>query len=154
MKNANFRKQTGQSMVEYTVILVALTTALIGIGTSSNESHLGSVGLNKKQDGSLLNVVHRRYTEQTYALSISDLVEHPDYGALADYYAQQEKYPQLVPHLKKGDKYLDQVADGVGKAAEAVDRLKDFKPRDLVDQREKEIGKVKDKIKNQLTDIF
>jgi len=154
MLRANLRRQKGQSMVEYTVILVALTTALIGIGIADNGNHEGSVGLNKNQEGSLLNVVHRRYTEQTYALSMSELVEHPDYGELAAYYSGQDKYPLLVPHLQTGDRYLDQMADGVGKAASTVDQLKNFKPQDLVDRGEQEISNVKNEIKNQLTDVF
>lgn len=150
----NKHYQSGQSMVEYTVILIAITAALMGLGLGPGESKFGTIGLNKNEQDSLLNVMHRRYTEQTYALSMSDLVEHPDYGELSSYYDSLDKYPLISPQLANGDRYLDRVSDTVGDAARTVDELRNFSPQDLVDQGGNVIDSVKDQMRDQLRNAF
>ena len=113
------RLQQGQSMVEYTVVLVALTTALMTAG-------LGSVGLSKNDDQSLLQAMHQRYTTQAYSLSITELPEGRDLAELADYYNSLDKYPELSQRLQDASESINKVSQGIAKVSDGVNTLKAY----------------------------
>ena len=110
------RQQLGQSMVEYVVITAALVSALLLAG-------LGSVGLSKNDDQSLLQAVHERYTDQAYALSISEIPEGRDLTELADYYDEMGKYPTLADNLATGAETLADISRGISDASDVVSQL-------------------------------
>ena len=147
--NKRCAKQQGQSMVEYTVILMALTVALLGIGYSDST---GNIGLNKDEEGSLLNAVHNRYTEQAYALSITELPEHPDYGDLVQYYASHNKYPSLQPWLNDADSALNQFESNVLGIENKVNTLSELSPESLVKLGKQELENAKDDAIDQIKD--
>ena len=113
------RSQQGQSMVEYTVVLVALTTALMTAG-------LGSVGLSKNDDQSLLQAMHQRYTTQAYSLSITELPEGRDLAELAAYYDSLDKYPELSKRLQEASESINKVSQGISKVSDGVNTLKAY----------------------------
>ena len=116
---ANGCLQAGQSMIEYSVILVALTTALMAAG-------LGSVGLSKNDDQSLMQALHQRYTAQAYALSVTELPEGRDLGELAAYYQDLNKYPELAAQLQDASIAINQASQGIAKATQGINTLKSY----------------------------
>ena len=106
-------------MIEYSVILVALTTALMAAG-------LGSVGLTKNDDQSLMQALHQRYTAQAYALSVTELPEGRDLGELADYYQSLDKYPELATQLQDASLAINRVSQGIAKATQGINTLKSY----------------------------
>lgn len=103
-------RQRGQSMVEYTVVVAALTLALLAPGLGSNES--------------LRQAVVNQQNGYSYAISLSDMPETDDLTELADYYDSLEKHPELSKDLRSGDKAMKDFAD---KYMETTGKLKDFK---------------------------
>lgn len=134
-------------MVEYTVILMALTVALLGIGYSDTT---GNIGLNKDEKGSLLNAVHNRYTEQAYALSITELPEHPDYGNLVSYYKSHNKYPSLQPWLSDADNALNKFESNVLGIEDKVNTLTELSPESIVKLGKQQLESAKDDAVNQI----
>ena len=136
----------GQAMVEYVVILAALSAALIAAGN-------GSIGLSKKDDGSLIKAMHERYTEQAYALSISEAPETDNLAELADYYNSLNKYPALSSKLEVAADTLTKVTNGLAIIDEGLTTLKKYTdPKEalkLIDA-----DKIKDEVKNQLKDAI
>jgi hypothetical protein len=106
-------------MVEYTVILVALTTALMTAG-------LGSVGLSKNDDQSLLQGLHKRYTTQAYSLSITELPEGRNLTELAEYYESLDKYPELRQRLQDAAASITKVSQGITQVSSGVNTLKSY----------------------------
>lgn len=102
--------QRGQSMVEYTVVVVALALALLAPGLGSNES--------------LRQAVENQQNGYSYAISLSDIPETDDLTELADYYDSLEKYPDLSSDLRGGDQAMK---DFVDKYMETTGKLTDFK---------------------------
>ncbi len=96
--------QTGQSMVEYVVILAALTAALLTPG-------LGSVGLTQNDSDSLLRAAASKHRGHGYALSLSEIPETDDLAELATYYDSLGKYPELSAQLGSGASALGQLAN-------------------------------------------
>jgi Flp pilus assembly pilin Flp len=132
----------GQAMVEYIVILVALSAALISAGN-------GSIGFSKDDKDSLVQALHNRYTTQAYALSISEIPEGRDLGELADYYVALDKYPGLSPKLRTADKTLDKLTSGLENLNKGIDSLKKYAdPKNALDLIDTDT--VKDQIKNEL----
>lgn len=116
--------QLGQSMVEYTVILIALSAALFTV-TSSDYGHVGTQKLDvndpnfEKYDRSLLQAMHNRYEAQSYGLRISDLPER-NIDEITGYYNRLEKFPtlsseiaQVSSNLNKLNQNLNDINDGI-----------------------------------------
>jgi Flp pilus assembly pilin Flp len=136
----------GQAMVEYIVILVALSAALISAGN-------GSIGFSKDDKDSLVQALHNRYTTQAYALSISEIPEGRDLGELADYYLALDKYPGLSPKLKTADEALTVVTSGLDLVTTGLDGLKEYAdPKNALNLIDTDTIKdqVKDELKNAL----
>lgn len=98
------RRQTGQSMVEYVVILAALSAALLAPG-------LGSVGITQNESGSLLEAIASKHRGHSYALSLSEIPETDDLTELSVYYGTLGKYPELSPQLAAGASTLGNLAN-------------------------------------------
>ncbi|MGD2117609.1 MAG: hypothetical protein PVG66_04560 [Chromatiales bacterium] len=98
------QKQRGQSMVEYVVILSALTAALLMPG-------LGSVGTSQSDANSLLKAVADKHRGHGYALSLSEIPETADLAELAAYYESLGKYPELSPQIKTGAQKLGEFSN-------------------------------------------
>lgn len=94
-------------MIEYTVILVALTTTLYSVTQGLSTSEV--VGVNKDQDGTLMNALHQSYTSQNLAIRISELPEYSDLSEMKKYYDQLEKFPTLANQLKSADTQMNNV---------------------------------------------
>jgi len=104
MQQINVRLQTGQSMVEYVVILAALTAALLTPG-------LGSVGLTQNDADSLLRAAANKHRGHGYALSLSEIPETDDLVQLSAYYDSLGKYPDLSAQLASGAGTLTQLSN-------------------------------------------
>lgn len=65
---AKMKYQSGQSMVEYVVVLSALMAALYAVTDEP-----GAVGMNKNQDPSLMHAIHQRYSNQNFALRLTQI---------------------------------------------------------------------------------
>ena len=102
---AGHAQQRGQAMVEYVVILAALTAALLLAGNGSVED--------------LRQAVVDRHRGQSYALSLSEIPETDDLELLAEYYRDLGKYPELADQLGNAGGQLGQLADQL----EATNRL-------------------------------
>ena len=102
--------QRGQSMVEYTVVVMALALALLAPGLGSNES--------------LRQAVVNQQNGYSYAISLSDMPETDDLTELADYYDSLGKHPELSKDLRSGDQAMKDFAD---KYMETTGKLKSFK---------------------------
>ena len=98
------QKQRGQSMVEYVVILSALTAALLMPG-------LGSVGTSQSDANSLLKAVADKHRGHGYAVSLSEIPETDDLTELADYYESLGKYPELTPQIQAGAQALGEFSN-------------------------------------------
>lgn len=119
--------QRGQSMVEYTVILIALTTALYTITSSGDRGKL--IGSDKHQPDSLLQAMHQHYTQQSYALRLSQLPERHSQQDLAQYYDALNKYDALAPQLNNWAASVNQLN---GKVMSANQNIKNV--RSQIDQ--------------------
>lgn len=109
-------RQRGQSMVEYVVILAALTAALLTAGNGSVEA--------------LRNSVVDWHRGQSYALSLSEIPETDDLGELATYYQDLGKYPELADQLAGAGDSLDTLADRLQQTNQL---LGDFNPKDIAE---------------------
>jgi hypothetical protein len=108
VNNYSLKKhQKGQSMIEYTVILIALTTTLYSVTQGSSTT--GIVGTNKDQKGSLMNALHERYTDQSLAIRITELPEYRDLGEISTYYNQLNKFPTLSGQIYRADAEMDKL---------------------------------------------
>ncbi|MCP3671731.1 MAG: hypothetical protein GY814_15135 [Gammaproteobacteria bacterium] len=103
------QNQRGQSMVEYVVVLAALTAALLAPG-------LGSVGVTQDDTDSLLRAVASKHRGHGYALSLSEIPETDTLSELSEYYDSLGKYPDLSAQLASGADVLDQLASTLNTA--------------------------------------
>jgi len=97
--------QRGQSMVEYTVILAALTAALLAAGRGSVDE--------------LRKAVIDKQRGYSYAVSLSEIPESGDLTEIAAYYKRLDKYPGIQAELAAGGRKLGQFA----RQLEQADRL-------------------------------
>lgn len=104
----------GQSMVEYTVILAALSLVLFGVGEGSS-SQLSTAVQNKQ----------RGYT---YALSLSTIPETDNYLELANYYDSLGKFPELSRQMHIVADPLNDVVEGWISVTEPFRGLGPLKP--------------------------
>jgi Flp pilus assembly pilin Flp len=93
----NARKYTtGQAMVEYAVVLVALTLAVLAVGdgdfSTPEDSNIDE----------LRQAVDFRYRGYTYAVSLSEYPESEDLLEIADYYDSLGKHPELADQMRGG----------------------------------------------------
>ena len=148
-KNIDCNRQVrmqGQAMVEYVVILVALSAALISAGN-------GSIGFSKNDDGSLVQALHNRYTTQAYALSISEIPESRSLTELAEYYKGLDKYPALSSKLETAGNTLNKVTNGLAIVDKGIDGLKAYTdPKNALDLIDTDT--IKNQIKDQLKDAI
>tara|TARA_Y100001935_G_scaffold255643_1_gene270415 strand:- start:19542 stop:19943 length:402 start_codon:yes stop_codon:yes gene_type:complete len=91
--------QKGQSMVEYVVIIGALSAALILPG-------LGSIGIIPTDQDSVLEGFSNKHRGHGFAISLSEMPETDSLAELAAYYERLGKYPELTPQLKAGSQKL------------------------------------------------
>lgn len=89
-------RQAGQSMVEYTVILVALTMAVLAVG-DGDFSTPGDSNIDELRQA--IDFSHRGYT---YAVSLSEYPESEDLLVIAEYYNDLGKHPQLADQMSGG----------------------------------------------------
>jgi Flp pilus assembly pilin Flp len=136
----------GQAMVEYIVILVALSAALISAGN-------GSIGFSKNDNGSLVQALHNRYTEQAYAISISESPEFNDLNKLAEYYESLDKYPSLRGHLNTAGNTMTQLTNGLASVDQGLNNLETFAdPSGALDLIHPDA--ITDEVRNQFIDAF
>lgn len=103
-------------MVEYVVILAALTAALLLAGNGSVEA--------------LRQAVVDKQRGHSYALSLSELPETDDLGQLAEYYDALGKYPELATQLHSGSQQLGGLADRLEQTNQV---LGNFDPRAIAE---------------------
>lgn len=120
MKSTIRKLQTGQSMVEYVVILAALMAALLAPG-------LGSIGTDQTEQDSLLKAVVDKHRGHTYALSLSEIPETDDMASLSNYYDSLGKYPDLSQQLGKVGRFTG----GLKQLGSALNQLPNYLPPTL-----------------------
>ena len=127
------RHQLGQSMVEYTVLLIALTAAMLTV----SGGEYGHVGTRKstpteqhyqQYDRSLMQAVHQRYRAQSYGLRITELPEL-NVDGLSQYYNRLEKFPALSSEINKVAGHLNKVNQNFNDVNEGLSKLKVLKKR-------------------------
>lgn len=101
------KRQQGQAMAEYLVVLMVLVAALLAPG-------LGSVGVDQSERDSLLWAVTNKHRGHMYALSLSEIPETDDLVKLSAYYDVLGKYPELSPQLQAGGQKLGELAQRLG----------------------------------------
>lgn len=109
----------GQAMVEYTVILVALTLAVLAVGDGD---------FSTPEDGNineLRQAVQFKYRGYSYALSLSEIPESDDLGEVADYYDSLGRHPELASKLGAGDSAVDNLVETY---VDTTGRLRNFNP--------------------------
>ena len=128
MNNSSQRhRQAGQSMIEYTVILVALTTTLYSV--TQGPSTTTVIGTDKDQDNSLMQGMHRRYSEQSFGLRITDLPEYSNIDDIKGYYENLGKYPELSKKLVSAAASINQVTAGLDTLNNHIEQLASYKER-------------------------
>ena len=123
--NALKKYQKGQSMVEYTVILIALTTTLYSV--TQDSSTVDIVGTNKDQTGSLMHALHERYTDQSLAIRITELPEYSDLSEISAYYNQLNKFPTLSGQIYRADAEMNKLKNQLDTYNGYVQNLKKYK---------------------------
>jgi hypothetical protein len=113
--------QRGQSMVEYTVILMALTLALLAPWGSRPGS---PVGVTENDQGSLLKAVADKHRGHGYAVSLSEIPETDQLADLADYYERLDKYPELTPQLKTGAAMMNKFSNQLTSLSSMISKFK------------------------------
>jgi len=134
------RYQSGQSMIEYTVILMALTALLVNVSGDPDESTLG---LSSEDKNTLMYSVHQRYTAQDFGLRVSELPERENLDDITNYYDELEKFPDL-------SKKLNSVASSINTVTEAVDDIES----NISTLSNYDLDAVKDDVKSLAEDQF
>ena len=127
-------RQAGQSMVEYVVVLMALTAALLytDYTTRSGESlPKGYIGTSESDQGSLIQAINQKHRGHSYALSLSEIPETDDLQQLKIYYDSLNKYPQFSPQLGSIASKIGQVSSNLNKVTNTVNQLKKYIPPNL-----------------------
>lgn len=110
-------RQTGQSMVEYTIVLVALTMALLAVNDGSNNG-----------DGNIYQLqqaIVEKFRGYSYAVSLSEYPESDNLTDIADYYDSMGKHPELAKQLREGDAKVTEIIDNY---VDVTAPLRDFEP--------------------------
>ena len=107
-------------MVEYTVILAALTLAVLAAGDGDYST---------PEDGNineLRQAVQFKYRGYSYALSLSEIPESDNLVEVADYYDSMGRHPELAKQLAAGGGSLDSMVEDY---IDVTSALKDFNPQ-------------------------
>ncbi len=128
--NGLFR-QSGQSMVEYVVILIALSLVLLVADREGKRIPDGYIGSTESDQGSLIQAINQKHRGQGYALSLSEIPETDDLVDLQAYYDRLGKYPELSKQLGNIGTKLGQVNSGISKATKVVRTIKKCVPPKL-----------------------
>jgi Flp pilus assembly pilin Flp len=121
---SGIKRELGQAMVEYAVILAALTAALfIGYANRTGRPATGDVE-------QLRQAIDFKYRGYSYAVSLSEYPETDSWGELADYYDSLGKYPGLSGNLRSGQNAMQAF---VNTYASVTTGFADFDPGDLPD---------------------
>jgi len=124
-------KQRGQSMVEYVVILMALSAALLTVDYTSRtgvDMPEGYIGTSEADEGSLIQAIHMKHRGHNYALSLAEIPETDDWVALADYYDSLNKYPELSAQIRSGGDKLGQLTSGINNITAGVNKVGSYMP--------------------------
>src|ERR1044071_2996478 len=111
--------QSGQSMVEYAVVLAALTLAVLAIG-DGDFSTPGDSNMNE-----LRQAIDYRYRGYSYAVSLSEIPEAENPLEVAEYYDSLGKYPELASQMSGG---YSTIEDYVDRYVNFTSGLRDFDP--------------------------
>jgi hypothetical protein len=102
----NKNSQSGQSMVEYVVVLAVLTLAVLGMGdgdfSTPEDSNIDE----------LRQAINYRHGGYSYAVSLSEIPEAESPLEVAQYYDSLGKHPELASQMSGGysaiQNYVDQ----------------------------------------------
>jgi hypothetical protein len=125
MKIARKEFQSGQSMVEYVVILSALTMAVLALGDGNFDTPEDS---NIEELRQAIDYRHRGYT---YALSLSEIPEAENPMEVAMYYDSLGKHPELASQMARGYSTIQNYVDRYVSVTTAV---RSFDPSDMADK--------------------
>ena len=142
------RYQSGQSMIEYTVILMALTVLLVNV---TGEPEEPTLGLSRVDENTLMYAVHQRYTAQDFGLRISELPVRSNLADITDYYDELEKFPHLSKKLDGGASSINKVTEAVNSIESSISTLTDY-DLDAVKDKVKDLAE--EQFKDALTDFF
>lgn len=105
-------RQSGQSMVEYVVVLAALTLAVLAMGDGDFSTPEDS-NINELRQA--IDFRHRGYT---YAVSLSEIPEAENPLEVAQYYDSLGKHPELASQMSGGystiENYVEQYVNVTG----------------------------------------
>jgi hypothetical protein len=125
MKITRKKFQRGQSMVEYVVILSALTMAVLALGDGDFNTPEDS---NIEELRQAIDYRHRGYT---YALSLSEIPEDENPMEVAMYYDSLGKHPELASQMARGYSTIQNYVDQYVSVTTAV---RSFDPSDMADK--------------------
>jgi hypothetical protein len=111
--------QSGQSMVEYAVVLAALTLAVLAIGDGDFSTPEDS---NIDELRQAVDFRHRGYT---YAVSLSEIPEAENPLEVAQYYDSLGKHPELASQMSGGYSTIESYVD---KYVNVTTALRSFDP--------------------------
>jgi hypothetical protein len=115
----NKNAQAGQAMVEYAVVLAALTLAVLAAGDGDFSTPEDS-NMNE-----LRQAIDFRYRGYSYAVSLSEIPEAENPMEVAAYYDSLGKYPELASQMAGG---YSTIEDYVNKYVDFTSGLRDFDP--------------------------
>jgi hypothetical protein len=125
MKIGRKKSQSGQSMVEYVVVLSALTLAVMALGDGDFNTPADS---NIEELRQAIDYRHRGYT---YALSLSEIPEDENPMEVAMYYDSLGKHPELAGQMAMGYTTIQNYVDQYVSVTTAV---RNFSPSDMADK--------------------
>ena len=123
--------QCGQAMVEYVVILVALSAVLLTANyTAGDGTNLprGYIGFSEADQGSLVQAINQKHRGHNYALSLSEIPETDNWVALAAYYDSLNKYPELSGQLGQAGQKMGQITSGINKINSGLSQVNQYIP--------------------------
>ncbi len=132
--------QSGQSMVEYVVILMALSAALLTANYTAGDGTdlpMGYIGTSEAEQGSLIQAINMKHRGHNYALSLSQIPDAADCGGemndgkptgVAAFYESLEKYPELSPQLRSCERMMARLTSGINRITSEVSRVSSYIP--------------------------
>ena len=118
-------------MVEYVVILGALSAALLTVDYTTRDGTdipNGYIGTGEGDQGSLIQAINQKHRGYGYALSLSEFPESDDWATLSAYYDSLEKYPELSSQLRSGGQALGQVTSGLNQITSGINTVGSYLP--------------------------
>ena len=129
-------RQRGQSMVEYVVILGALSAALLYVSYTTRDGQdipYGYIGSRESDPGSLIQAINQKHRGQGYALSLSEIPETDDLQQLQVYYDRLDKYPELSKQLGDLSSKLGEIDSRIRRTTQVINQIKQYVPPSLPD---------------------